>query len=469
MSKRSSHKSKDYAYAQGESSRSSRQQPTPVGAEWSQWLQDPHGRWYMWRYDSRREVEYYYHAEDAAAPRSNVLSSYSEQPDDKQDQYQISSSQYNSASTSYAAGSGYPPDTSNSTDYKLDDNAAGGTNSVASLSSSLAQTSIGSAPNLEQGQEQEAPEGYDTNSANYIMTGSPPSAQSTAPYSTGGGHGYGMGGPSTMTSNYTTSAGYNQASQQSSGYKYSYDNPQTSTTSYNYGPSSSGPTGGYSSYSATATQQDHRAESYVDHDSIVSDIEITARQGNDRLARHENFKVYKSKDFKPGYVFKVLWSEPKGETNRSRNNGTIVTDESYETHQGQQIHTKMRRFIIVGVGNGHNRCIPILTYGFQGTGKHGAKPHEHAIIHTGEIPPQAESPLMRSPIRMAPKNPREKLDPMSRIHYAKTYTVEHNLRVLIIGKIHGNSERTFLNDFNQIHDSITGMVPADENEGQYEN
>jgi hypothetical protein len=75
-------------------------------------------------------------------------------------------------------------------------------------------------------------------------------------------------------------------------------------TNYHYEPSSSGPTGGYSSYSAAISkwawkwgrrrltsidksQQDHRADDVEDHDSTVSDIEIVAAQGDNQLARQD--------------------------------------------------------------------------------------------------------------------------------------------------------------------------------------
>jgi hypothetical protein len=86
------------------------------------------------------------------------------------------------------------------------------------------------------------------------------------------------------------------------------------------------------------------------------------------------------------------------------------------------------------------------------------------MIYTGDTPPQAEAQLIRKPIKMTPKYPREKLDPKSRIHYAKTYTVEHNLRVLIIGKIHENSKGRFLADLAQVQSYIKGMDPPDMNE-----
>jgi hypothetical protein len=69
---------------------------------------------------------------------------------------------------------------------------------------------------------------------------------------------------------------------------------------------------------------------------------------------------------------------------------------------------------------------------------------------------------------MTPKNPREKLDPMSRIHYAKSYTVEHNLRVLIIGKIDENHQRRFLTSLNEVQNDMEGMNPPDENDKEDE-
>jgi hypothetical protein len=87
------------------------------------------------------------------------------------------------------------------------------------------------------------------------------------------------------------------------------------------------------------------------------------------------------------------------------------------------------------------------------------------MIYTGETPPPvAEAHLLRKPIRMLAKSPREKLDEMSRIQYAKYYTVEHNLRVLIIGKIDEKHERRFLTSLGEVQDLMIGMNPPDEDE-----
>lgn len=55
--------------------------------------------------------------------------------------------------------------------------------------------------------------------------------------------------------------------------------------------------------------------------------------------------------------------------------------------------------------------------------------------------------MTKRPIQVTPKSPRDKLDPMSRINYAKIYTVEHNVKVCFIGQIAPSSEKQLMEDF----------------------
>jgi hypothetical protein len=48
---------------------------------------------------------------------------------------------------------------------------------------------------------------------------------------------------------------------------------------------------------------------------------------------------------------------------------------------------------------------------------------------------------------MIPKTQRDKLEPASRINYAKVYTVEHNVKVCFIGHIAEPSKKQMLGDF----------------------
>jgi hypothetical protein len=105
---------------------------------------------------------------------------------------------------------------------------------------------------------------------------------------------------------------------------------------------------------------------------------------------------------------------------------------------------------------------PILTYHHQGTTKSGLNRDDHAIIYAGDQPPSevnAAEYLSKEPIQMIPKTARDKLDPTSRINYAKIYTVEHNVKVCFIGHIAPSSEKQLMVDFDDTWDKkrkITG-------------
>lgn len=99
---------------------------------------------------------------------------------------------------------------------------------------------------------------------------------------------------------------------------------------------------------------------------------------------------------------------------------------------------------------------PILTYRGQGTKKYGVKPQDHAIIYTaksGQKPREAsgEEKLQNKAIRMEPRSARDQLDSLSRLNYAKIYTVEYNVKVCFIGQIHEKSMKYFVRDFNRQH------------------
>lgn len=93
---------------------------------------------------------------------------------------------------------------------------------------------------------------------------------------------------------------------------------------------------------------------------------------------------------------------------------------------------------------------PILTYGGQGTAKPGVKSGHHAIIYSTDSPPSklSEEPeLGNTPIRIEVASPRHTFDPASRLNYAKVYTVEHNVKVCFVGRVHGDSHSTLKGDY----------------------
>lgn len=166
-----------------------------------------------------------------------------------------------------------------------------------------------------------------------------------------------------------------------------------------------------------------------------------------------NFKFHQSWEFTFGRVFKVLWSEPTGSggTEVTRPRGKGIRKAKY----GESAYDSVRRFVIIREGNGHCICLPILTYGGQGTLKKGVHAEDHTIIYTGHsaVAKDGERLTKRS-IRMVPLSSRHKLDPASRINYAKVYTVEHNVKVWFVGEVAKKHEQQVVTDYNNTHQPL---------------
>ncbi|WAO94978.1 Hypothetical protein NCS54_01258500 [Fusarium falciforme] len=156
------------------------------------------------------------------------------------------------------------------------------------------------------------------------------------------------------------------------------------------------------------------------------------------------YQVVHSSYFQPGEVFKVLWPEPAGsrsapsvasypETTRGAPSVAIYADQ-----YGGQIFAHFRRFIVIANDQGHCQCVPISTYGKKGCTKSGAKPSQHGIVHDMRSRPHYlanEPELGYSPVRVEITDPSEKISKESRVNYAKLTTVEHNVKVLFVGRV----------------------------------
>ena len=86
-----------------------------------------------------------------------------------------------------------------------------------------------------------------------------------------------------------------------------------------------------------------------------------------------------------------------------------------------------------------NRTSPVRDYRRQGATKIGVTVEDHAVIYTGdqfESPPELLSGegITKQALRVITDG-NEILDTCSRINFGKTYTVEHDVKVLSIGII----------------------------------
>jgi hypothetical protein len=93
--------------------------------------------------------------------------------------------------------------------------------------------------------------------------------------------------------------------------------------------------------------------------------------------------------------------------------------------------------VVVREGDRHSTCLPLLTYQGKATRKHGVNPDDHAAVFAENSKPRLlpGETLRKKPLTIIIEDPREKIDPLTRINFSKVYTVEHNVKALKIGRI----------------------------------
>jgi hypothetical protein len=118
---------------------------------------------------------------------------------------------------------------------------------------------------------------------------------------------------------------------------------------------------------------------------------------------------------------------------------------------------------------------PIHTYGGDGLLKRGVQPEDHAVIFTSQEPHKEEGEVPgHSSIKMDPIDQSQKLDPMSRLNYAKVYTVEHNVKVWFIGAVKKSYLQRLMTSYDEVHRPLSdvhsqyiGMEEQDEEPYEY--
>jgi hypothetical protein len=85
---------------------------------------------------------------------------------------------------------------------------------------------------------------------------------------------------------------------------------------------------------------------------------------------------------------------------------------------------------------------PINTYNSQGVTKPGLSDEDkraHTVIYMSDTQPfslpEEKRDLTKKPIAVEKASDDQKLDIMSRLNFKKIYTVEHNVKVMNVGKV----------------------------------
>ncbi|KAJ5826382.1 hypothetical protein N7474_003520 [Penicillium riverlandense] len=150
-------------------------------------------------------------------------------------------------------------------------------------------------------------------------------------------------------------------------------------------------------------------------------------------------------------VFAMLWHENAGHhgTILSQRGSPLGTNPFTRGKYQEPIYSSIRRMVVVKEQKGCCWCVPVTTYSGQGVAKAGVDRSKHAVIYmhghgNRPITSPNEPKMVKEPIEVQPSSPDQKLDPMSRLNFGKVYTVEHNVKVLPVGKICESSLEKFL-------------------------
>jgi hypothetical protein len=111
---------------------------------------------------------------------------------------------------------------------------------------------------------------------------------------------------------------------------------------------------------------------------------------------------------------------------------------------------------VVKEGHGFSWCVFINTYQGRGVAKSGLSKTDrlaHAIIYmSGSDAKQAaaEKDMMeKAPLAVSAAAADQKLDIMSRINFGKVHTIEHNVKVMDVGRISREDMKDFRDYWNE--------------------
>jgi len=130
----------------------------------------------------------------------------------------------------------------------------------------------------------------------------------------------------------------------------------------------------------------------------------------------------------------VLWTEPAGATAKD-------SDPAYyhKVSYNERVYTKIRRFVVIRERTHSCLCLPLYTYGGQGTTKSDVRPQDHALVYNSEQPappvPTAEEKLEKEPFAIVVEDSNEQIDTMTRMNFSQVYTIQHNVKVAKVGRI----------------------------------
>ncbi|KAK3712226.1 hypothetical protein LTR37_009088 [Vermiconidia calcicola] len=168
----------------------------------------------------------------------------------------------------------------------------------------------------------------------------------------------------------------------------------------------------------------------------------------------KDFKMRHKGFFSIGRVFLTLWTAASQASSDDQMSGVAWSQNNW----GEWNHTTVRRFIVVKEGEFACVAVPITTYSAQGVAKPGVTKADHCVVYTGRIVPElgpgeqpmpGEAPMQPFAIQVN-ADQGEKLDPLSRIDFAKPQTIHLYAKAKDVGRVNRDSVHNLISQFRTV-------------------
>lgn len=149
--------------------------------------------------------------------------------------------------------------------------------------------------------------------------------------------------------------------------------------------------------------------------------------------------------FTVGRIFKVVWFEPRGQDTPVRRSPTSGPDWAGECKPfyGETPVAKFRWFVIVRRRLHHSLCFSITTYNKTAPNKTTrGRDQDYTVLYSSTVPPARpydEENITRDPIAVIIEDGETFISPIARLDLGRIYTVEDNLKIMKVGRVHPSS------------------------------
>ncbi len=138
-----------------------------------------------------------------------------------------------------------------------------------------------------------------------------------------------------------------------------------------------------------------------------------------------------------------MWFEPGGQDATQRQSDPAYA-KACPPFYGERPHAKFRWFVVVRKRLHHSLCFAITASGGRGATKRASmgRPKDFVVLHSAAIDPPAAFPeenIERDPVAVIIEDTEQFISPFARLDCGRIYTVEDNLKVMKIGRVHPDS------------------------------